>query len=266
MDRRKFCRVRVSAKAKLFVTGDARETDCVVATLSPGGAGIICKKPPPARTNIVLYISGFGRFEGATTKLTRDGIGVRFDCTARKRQRTVEQLTSFVKEGIATGIMQLTYYNRAALEVSDRPSPEVEEIEVTPAMLSAGEAEARSWDEPNPHAPHILMAVYIAMARLDGRAQAFGDQPKQLQNPRKRIGVHCGLGWRAPHCRYPAWTPYPNHAGGTSPSVLMSRNCTPRVSMTRGDGDGTARPFNFRSQVTENHSESFLAWVLLINS
>jgi hypothetical protein len=190
MERRKFCRVRVSAQAKLFATGDAREVDCMVVTLSPGGAGIRCKNPPPARTNIVLYISGFGRFEGVTTKPTRDGIGVRFECTPRKRQRTVEQLTSFVKEGLATGIMQLTYYNRAALEISDTPPPsEVADIEVTPAMLSAGQAEARSWDDPNPHAPHILMAVYLAMARLDGRSQNFDDQPKQLPGPaRKRVG------------------------------------------------------------------------------
>ncbi|HEY4264264.1 MAG TPA: PilZ domain-containing protein [Micropepsaceae bacterium] len=186
-ERRKFCRVRISAQAKLFVTGDSRETGCTVMTLSPGGAGIRCKNPPPARTHIVLYINGFGRFEGVTTKLTRDGIGVRFDCTPRKRQRTVEQLTSFVKEGLATGIMQLSYYNRAALEVSGAEPPE-ETAEITSAMLSAGQAEARSWKDPNPHAPHILMAVYLAMARMDGRAQDVQDQPKLLPAPRKRAG------------------------------------------------------------------------------
>jgi hypothetical protein len=190
-ERRKFCRVKISAQAKLLVTGDARETDCMVITLSPGGAGIRCKSPPPVRTPIVLYINGFGRFEGVTTKLTHDGIGVRFDCTPRKRQRTVEQLTSFVKEDLATGIMQLSYYNRSALEIAGAPPQKSADIEITPEMLCAGEAEARSWDDPNPQAPHILMAVYLAMARHDGSTldlEELKDLPKQLPAPRKRVG------------------------------------------------------------------------------
>ena len=189
VDRRKFCRVRISARGKLFVTGSARETDCTIATLSPGGAGIICKNPPQSRTNIVLYISGFGRFDGVTTKLTKEGTGVRFECTPRKRQRIVEQLTSFVKEGLATGIMQLSYYNRDAFEVSNKPAPAVQDpgIEITPEMLKAGEAEARNWDEPDPHAPHILMAIYTAMARVDARVQLPSHHPKQFESRRKRI-------------------------------------------------------------------------------
>jgi hypothetical protein len=192
MDRRKFCRVRVSARGKLFIPGETRETECVVDTLSPGGAGLKCKNPPPARSDIALYISGFGRFEGVTTRPTRDGIGVRFICTPRKRQRIVEQLTLFVKEGLTAGVSHLKYYNRAALEVTDRRAgleiteralTVTEEIEVTAAMLSAGEAELRAWDDPTLNAPDVLMAIYVAMVR----AQNKGNEEQMLRRvPVKR--------------------------------------------------------------------------------
>lgn len=186
-DRRKFCRVRISARGKLFITDEARETDCVVDTLSPGGAGLKCKNPPPARSHIALYVSGFGRFEGVTTRPTKEGIGVRFVCTPRKRQRIVEQLTLFVKEGLVEGISHLKYYNRAALEITDRPSLAPDEIEVTPEMLSAGASELRAWGDPNLRAPDVLMAIYVAMARLDGRMAAGNDQQKQVRrNAAKR--------------------------------------------------------------------------------
>jgi hypothetical protein len=187
MDRRKFCRVRISARGKLFITDEARETDCVVDTLSPGGAGLKCKNPPQAGSHVALYVSGFGRFEGVTTRPTKEGIGVRFVCTPRKKQRIVEQLTSFVKEGLAEGISHLKYYNRAGLEITDRPLLAPNEIEVTPEMLSAGASELRAWDDPNLRAPDVLMAIYIAMARLDGRTAAGNDQQKQARrNAAKR--------------------------------------------------------------------------------
>jgi hypothetical protein len=178
MDRRKFCRVRISARGKLFITDEARETDCVVDTLSPGGAGLKCKNPPPARSHIALYVSGFGRFEGVTTRPTREGIGVRFVCTPRKMQRIVEQLTLFVKDGLVAGISHLQYYNRAALEIADRSLPEHDEIEVTPEMLIAGEAELRAWEDPTLNAPDVLMAIYIAMVRAQNGGN---DQQKQLR-------------------------------------------------------------------------------------
>ena len=181
VDRRKFCRVRVSAKAKLYTADQAREIDCVVDTLSPGGAGVKCKNPPPAGSQVALYINDFGRFEGVTTRPNKDGIGVRFVCTPRKREKIVEQLTMFVKEGLTVGVSHLKYYNRTAIEISDRRAGvEIterslaaavgEEIEVTPEMLSAGEAELREWNDPIENAADMLMAVYIAMARAQNKS------------------------------------------------------------------------------------------------
>ena len=187
MDRRKFSRVKISARGKLFITDEGRETDCVVDTMSPGGAGLKCKKPPASRLHVVLYVSGFGRFEGVTTRPTKEGIGVRFICTPRKQQRIAEQLTLFVKDGLATEISHLQCYDRAAFEIMEQSSPTPDEIEVTPEMLSAGEAELRAWEDPMLNAPDVLTAIYIAMARLDGRAPSANDRESQLgRNAAKR--------------------------------------------------------------------------------
>jgi hypothetical protein len=100
VNRRKSHRVQIALKGKLFIIREKRELDCVVTDLSPGGAGICCKASPPRKTEIVLYIGGFGRFEGTTTQPTKDGTGIRFKYTARKRKRIADQLELFVKEGL----------------------------------------------------------------------------------------------------------------------------------------------------------------------
>jgi hypothetical protein len=178
VDRRKFCRVRISAKAKLYTADQAREVDCVVDTLSPGGAGVQCKNPPPAKAHVALYINGFGRFEGVTTRPTKDGIGIRFICTPRKRQKIVEQLTLFVKDGLTAGISHLRYFSQGSLEISEREHSPPGEIQVTAEMLTAGEAEALAWEEAANLAPHVLMAIYIAMARAQSNEN---EAQKQLR-------------------------------------------------------------------------------------
>lgn len=69
-------------------------------TCPRGGAGIRCRAALPRKTNVVLYVAGFGRFEGTTTQFTKDGTGICFEYTARKRKRIAEQLKLFVKEGL----------------------------------------------------------------------------------------------------------------------------------------------------------------------
>ena len=64
-ERRRFVRVPVDLAGRLFVPGDGREAKCKVLDLSPGGAQITSEFMPPADTSIILYIDGFGRFEGA---------------------------------------------------------------------------------------------------------------------------------------------------------------------------------------------------------
>ena len=99
-ERRRFRRVRVDLPGKLFVPGSGQEGACKVLDLSPGGAQVQCDLALELETQIVLYIEGFGRFEGTVVRLGDSGFGVRFICTSLKRERTAEQLTLFMNRSL----------------------------------------------------------------------------------------------------------------------------------------------------------------------
>ncbi len=69
-ERRRFVRVPVDLAGRLFVPGDGREAKCKVVDLSPGGAQLASDLMPAADTNIIVYIDGFGRFEGVVIRPT----------------------------------------------------------------------------------------------------------------------------------------------------------------------------------------------------
>ena len=98
-ERRRFVRVQVDLVARLFVPGDGREAKCKVVDLSPGGAQLACEFVPAADTNIILYIDGFGRFEGLVVRPDESTFGVKFNCSALKRERVAEQLTLYMNRG-----------------------------------------------------------------------------------------------------------------------------------------------------------------------
>jgi hypothetical protein len=99
-ERRRFRRVRVDLAGRLFIPGDGREARCTILNLSPGGAAIDCEIIPDAGVPVVLYVDGFGRFEGAVARRDGHGFGVSFVCTAAKRERTAEQLTLFLNKSL----------------------------------------------------------------------------------------------------------------------------------------------------------------------
>lgn len=92
-DRRRYVRVRVDLSGRLFLPGEEREARCKILDMSPGGAQVACEISPPADTTVVLYIDGFGRFEGVVARPGEDSFGIRFNCSALKRERIAEQLT-----------------------------------------------------------------------------------------------------------------------------------------------------------------------------
>jgi hypothetical protein len=100
-ERRKYLRVRVDLKGRLFMPGQDREAACTVTDMSPGGAQVICEVTSQAQEDVVLYIDGFGRFEGTVARGPQGegGFGVRFNCTALKRERIAEQLNHYLKNG-----------------------------------------------------------------------------------------------------------------------------------------------------------------------
>ncbi len=63
-ERRKYQRVRLYMPGQLFNPVDEQTTDCKVLDLSAGGAAVKCDGNFPAGDKFVLYVTGFGRFEG----------------------------------------------------------------------------------------------------------------------------------------------------------------------------------------------------------
>jgi len=101
-ERRRFKRVRVDLPGRLFMPAESRETPCKVLDMSPGGAAVESEGELPNDTQIVLYVDGFGRFEGQIVNRTANGYGVRFNCTALKRERVSEQLTLFANKSLVS--------------------------------------------------------------------------------------------------------------------------------------------------------------------
>jgi hypothetical protein len=97
-ERRRFRRVRIDLPGRLFLPVDSREARCTVTDLSPGGAAIGCEIIPDAGTQVVLYVDGFGRFEGTVVRRDGYGFGIVFVCTPSKRERTAEQLILFLNK------------------------------------------------------------------------------------------------------------------------------------------------------------------------
>lgn len=101
-ERRRYKRVRVDLPGKLFVPAENREAACTVLDLSPGGAAIGFDGEMEPDTQVVLYIDGFGRFEGSAVNRAAGGFGVRFQCTQLKRERVAEQLMLFANKTLVS--------------------------------------------------------------------------------------------------------------------------------------------------------------------
>ena len=99
-ERRRFRRVRIDLPGRLFTPSDGQESRCTVIDLSPGGASILCEIIPAHGIPVILYVDGFGRFEGNVARRDGHGFGVKFICTASKRERIAEQLTLFLNKAL----------------------------------------------------------------------------------------------------------------------------------------------------------------------
>ena len=98
-ERRRHRRVRVDLPGRLFVPAGEHETPCRVTDLSPGGAQVVCEFAPAPDIAIILYIDGFGRFEGTVSRPAAGNFGIKFACSALKRERVAEQLTLYMNRG-----------------------------------------------------------------------------------------------------------------------------------------------------------------------
>jgi hypothetical protein len=103
-ERRRSKRVRVDLNGRLFVPGEEREAPCMIMDMSAGGAQVTCEIIPAPQSAVVLYIDGFGRLEGTVVRAAKgewsgESFGVRFTCSAFKRERVAEQLAAYMDGG-----------------------------------------------------------------------------------------------------------------------------------------------------------------------
>jgi signal transduction histidine kinase len=99
IEKRRQPRAELGLKGRLFVPERDSEADCLVLDFSPDGAGLKCSASAPVGTRVVLYVPCFGRFEGKVVRRDRVRLGIEFQSSKVKRERTLEQLAEFVSYG-----------------------------------------------------------------------------------------------------------------------------------------------------------------------
>jgi hypothetical protein len=98
-ERRRYKRERVDLMGRQFEPAENREAHCKVVDISPGGARVLSDVVPPLGTLIVVYIDGFGRFEGSVARAEQSAFSIQFNCSEYKRERVAEQITLYMNGG-----------------------------------------------------------------------------------------------------------------------------------------------------------------------
>ncbi len=115
-DQREDDRSLVRLTGKIFLPETEATLDCFVTNLSVGGAGLWCEEALPVEAPLVLYIDGFGRFDGIATRVENGEAGVKFSCQEAKRRRLEDDLIAFVQGGMKP-VTRLRRSERAAVAV-----------------------------------------------------------------------------------------------------------------------------------------------------
>jgi hypothetical protein len=99
-ERRRFRRIKMDLPGRMFLPSDSREAHCTILDMSPGGVAVSSGIVPEMGAPVVLYMDGFGRFEGNVVRRDEAGFGLAFVCTPSKRERTAEQLILFLNNSL----------------------------------------------------------------------------------------------------------------------------------------------------------------------
>jgi hypothetical protein len=109
--------VRLHVPGQLFNPTTEDTIPCNVLNLSPEGAGVTCDLLFPQGTLLVLYVEGFGRFEGAVTlhaedpEMSQAAFELVFSLGSAKKTRVSDMLSLFVREGLS-GMTQIRQAKR----------------------------------------------------------------------------------------------------------------------------------------------------------
>ncbi|HET7086843.1 MAG TPA: PilZ domain-containing protein [Rhizomicrobium sp.] len=190
-ERRRFRRVRVDLPGRLFVPSDNREARCTVLDLSPGGAAVSSEVVPDAATSVVLYVDGFGRFEGNVVRRDSGGFGLAFVCTPSKRERTAEQLILFLNKSLVDDHV-LRRHERSSQKgfaKFTRADGQIVQCEVTDISVSGVSLKT---DIKPPIGEFVLIAQIagrVARHHADGIGIEFVGQDKSHGEPAHQINL-----------------------------------------------------------------------------
>ena len=95
-ERRCYRREHVDLAGRQFEPAENREAHCKIADLSLGGARVLSDVVPTPGALVVVYIDGFGRFEGSVVSTEQNGFGIQFNCSTHKRERLAELLKLYM--------------------------------------------------------------------------------------------------------------------------------------------------------------------------
>ncbi len=98
-EKRNYERISLPLKGQLFDPEEKTEICCELISLSGGGATLKSECELPLGKHMVLYIEGFGRYEG-TTILQSGAPMLSFTIGDLKRKRLIEMLHMFVSRGM----------------------------------------------------------------------------------------------------------------------------------------------------------------------
>lgn len=98
LDRRRHRRVTWQVPVR-GLTGDGEEFSCMTVDVCAGGLRINLSRPMQKGDNLVLYIEGIGRVEGAVVRvLNEDGYAIEFRVPQRKREKIADTLTWLINK------------------------------------------------------------------------------------------------------------------------------------------------------------------------
>ena len=172
-ERRRFRRVRLDLPGRLFLPADGEESPCQIGDLSPGGANVTCPLMPPTGTQVVLYVDGFGRFEGQVVRRSGENFGVRFACTVLKRERIAEQLTLFLNNALVEGAMlRRERANHKEFAKFTRADGQIVHCEIMD--ISAGGVSLRTDIRPG-------LGEFVLIANMAGRVARHHDKGVDIE-------------------------------------------------------------------------------------
>jgi hypothetical protein len=190
-ERRRFRRVRVDLPGRLFVPSDNREARCTITDLSPGGAAIASEMVPESGTPVVLYVDGFGRFEGTVARRDGYGFGVSFVCTPSKRERTAEQLILFLNKTLVDDSVLRRHERSSQKGFAKFTRADGQIIQCEVMDISVGGVSLKTDVKP-PIGEFVLIAQIagrVARHHGDGIGIQFVGQEKNATEPAHNINI-----------------------------------------------------------------------------